>query len=257
MKPDASSRRPLPERPGISFFFPACNEEETVETLTRRALEVLPRLSDDWEIIIVDDGSSDRTGEIADRLARECPNVRVVHHPENAGYGRALRSGFAESRKELVFYTDGDLQFDVDELALLVPLIRQADIVSGYKLRRADDPSRKIVSFVYNTLLSTFFGLRLKDVNCGFKLYRREIFDAIELKSTRGLIDAEVLLKAEAAGYTIAQVGVHHYPRTHGSSRYRVREIVLTIAQMATLWLDLRLGRGVRKRAIVSDGATR
>jgi len=247
--PPSPHRRPLPARPGISFFFPACNEEETVEALARKALEVLPTLADDWEILIVNDGSTDRTGEIADRLAREVPRVRVVHHPVNAGYGRALRSGFAESRKDLVFYTDGDLQFDVAELALLMPRIREADIVSGYKLRRADDLSRKVVSFVYNGLLRVFFGLRVRDVNCGFKLYRREIFDAIELKSTRGLIDAEVLLKAEAAGYTIAQVGVHHYPRTHGSSRYRVREIALTILQMFELWLDLRLGRGVRKTA--------
>src|SRR5262245_15215161 len=248
----ANSGAPRPGisfRPPISFFFPACNEEETVEALTRKALEVLPTLSDDWEIIIVNDGSTDRTGEIADRLAREDARVRVVHHPVNAGYGRALRSGFAESRKELVFYTDGDLQFDVSELALLVPKIREADIVSGYKLKRADDLSRKAVSVIYNTLLRVFFGLRVKDVNCGFKLYRREIFDAIELKSTRGLIDAEVLLKAAAAGYTITQVGVHHYPRRHGSSRYRVREIVLTMAQMFELWVDLRLGRGVRRPA--------
>lgn len=240
-------RPPLPERPGISFFFPACNEEATVEKLTLKAAEVLPTLTDDYEIIIVDDGSTDRTGEIADRLAGELPAVRVVHHPENAGYGRALRSGFAESRKELIFYTDGDLQFDVTELALLLPEIREADIVSGYKLRRADDSGRKMVSFVYNTILRVFFGLRFPDVNCGFKLYRREVFDAIDLRSTRGLIDAEVLLKAEAAGFRIVQVGVHHYPRTHGSSRYRVREIALTILQLWTLWLDLRLGRGIRK----------
>lgn len=237
--------RPLPDRPGISFFFPACNEEATVEALTRKAIEVLPTLTDDWEVIIVDDGSTDRTGEIADRLARELPRVRVIHHPVNAGYGRALRSGFAAARKELVVYTDGDLQFDVAELALLLPLVREADIVSAYKLRRADDASRKLVSLVYNTILRVFFGLHLRDVNCGFKLYRREIFDAIELKSTRGLIDAEVLLKAERAGYTIAQVGVHHYPRRHGSSRYRVREILLTMLQMVTLWVDLALGRGV------------
>jgi len=252
-----SARGALPERPGISFFFPACNEEETVETLTRKAIETLPTLTDDWEVIIVNDGSTDRTGEIADRLAREIPRVRVVHHPVNAGYGRALRSGFAEARKDLVFYTDGDLQFDIAELALLVPMIREADIVSGYKLRRADDAGRKVVSFVYNTLLKGLFGLRLTDVNCGFKLYRREIFDVIELKSTRGLIDAEVLLKAQAVGYTITQVGVHHFPRKHGSSRYRAREIFLTIVQMFTLWVDLRLGRGVRKPGAKSRGGDR
>lgn len=237
-------RRPLPDRPSISVFFPACNEEETVEPLARKAAEVLPRLTGDYEIIIVDDGSTDRTPEIADRLAREMPNVRVVHHERNAGYGLALRSGFAASRKDLVFYTDGDLQFDIAELALLLPKIREADIVSGYKLKRADDASRKFVSVVYNTILKVFFGLRIPDVNCGFKLYRREIFDVIRLRSTRGLIDAEVLLKAQAAGYVVATVGVHHYPRTHGTSRYRAKEIVLTIVQLWELWLDLYVRRG-------------
>jgi glycosyltransferase involved in cell wall biosynthesis len=237
----APLRRPLAARPGISFFFPACNEEKTVEPLARKAAGVLPTLTDDYEIIIVDDGSTDRTGEMA--------HVRVVHHPTNAGYGIALRSGFSESRKDLVFYTDGDLQFDVAELALLLPKIREADIVSGYKLKRADDTSRKFVSFVYNTILKVFFRLDIPDVNCGFKLYRREIFDAIELRSTRGLIDAEVLLKAQAAGYTVTTVGVHHYPRTHGSSRYRAKEIVLTIVQLGELWLDLNVRKSAQKRA--------
>jgi glycosyltransferase involved in cell wall biosynthesis len=245
----APLRRPLAARPSISFFFPACNEEKTVEPLARKAAGVLPTLTGDYEIIIVDDGSTDRTGEIADRLAREMPRVRVVHHPTNAGYGIALRSGFSESRKDLVFYTDGDLQFDVAELALLLPKIREADIVSGYKLKRADDTSRKFVSFVYNTILKVFFRLDIPDVNCGFKLYRREIFDAIELRSTRGLIDAEVLLKAQAAGYTVTTVGVHHYPRTHGSSRYRAKEIVLTIVQLGELWLDLNVRKSAQKRA--------
>jgi glycosyltransferase involved in cell wall biosynthesis len=237
----------------VSFFFPACNEEETVEPLTRKADEVLARIAGDYEIIIVDDGSTDRTGEIADRLAAEMPHVRVVHHERNSGYGLALRAGFAAARKDLVFYTDGDMQFDVSELPILLAKIRDADIVSGYKLKRADDASRKLVSFVYNTILRVFFGLRIPDVNCGFKLYRREVFDAIALRSTRGLIDAEVLLKAQAAGFTIVTAGVHHYPRTHGSSRYRVKEIVLTMVQLWELWLDLHV-RGGSRRAREAGG---
>ncbi len=227
------------EKPKISFFFPACNEEETVEELAIRADKVLRDITSDYEVIIVDDGSTDRTAEIADRLAEENRRIRVVHHPQNRGYGSALRSGFAASKLDLVFYTDGDLQFDVAELPKLIPLIEDADIVSAYKIRRMDSWERKIVSWVYNTSLRLFFDLPYRDVNCGFKLYRREIFDRIELKSTRGLIDAEVLLKARKAGFRIVQTGVTHFRRREGGSRYRVREIVMTMAQMFDLWRDL------------------
>jgi glycosyltransferase involved in cell wall biosynthesis len=227
------------EKPKISFFFPACNEEETVEELALRADKVLREIASDYEVIIVDDGSTDRTPEIADRLAAENRRIRVVHHPRNRGYGTALRSGFGAAKFDLVFYTDGDLQFDVAELPQLLPLIRDADIVSAYKKRRMDSWERKVVSWVYNMSLRLFFGLPFRDVNCGFKLYRREIFDKIELKSTRGLIDAEVLLKARKAGYRIVQTGVTHFRRREGGSRYRIREIMMTIVQMFELWRDL------------------
>ena len=229
------------DKPAISFFFPACNEEDTVEELARRADRVLRDLASDYEVIIVDDGSTDRTAEIADRLARENRRIRVIHHPVNRGYGVALRSGFEAARLDLIFYTDGDLQFDVAELARLIPLIEDADIVSAYKIRRMDGWQRKAVSWVYNTSLRLFFGLPLRDVNCGFKLYRREVFDAFSLHSTRGLIDAEVLLKARKAGFRIVQVGVTHFRRRAGGSRYRIREIVMTMLQMARLWKELYL----------------
>jgi len=227
------------DKPRISFFFPACNEERTVEELARRADKVLREIASEHEIIIVDDGSTDRTGEIADALARENRRIRVIHHPQNRGYGVALRSGFAAARLDLVFYTDGDLQFDVAELAKLIPLIKEADIVSAYKIRRMDGWERRVVSWVYNTTLRVFFGLPVRDVNCGFKLYRREVFERITLRSTRGLIDAEVLLKARQAGFRIAQIGVTHFRRREGGSRYRVREIVQTITQMVGLWREL------------------
>jgi len=228
------------DKPTISFFFPACNEEETVEELARRADLVLRDLASEHEVIIVDDGSTDRTGEIADALARENRRIRVVRHPKNQGYGIALRSGFAAARYDLIFYTDGDLQFDVAELSKLLPLIREADIVSAYKIRRMDGWERRVVSWVYNMSLKLFFGLPIRDVNCGFKLYRREVFDRITLRSTRGLIDAEVLLKARRAGFRIVQVGVTHFRRRSGGSRYRVREIVRTMTQMVGLWRELR-----------------
>ncbi|NNE07482.1 MAG: glycosyltransferase family 2 protein [Gemmatimonadetes bacterium] len=231
--------RPL-EKPAISFFFPACNEEKTVEELALRADKVLREVASDYEVIIVDDGSTDRTGEIADRLASEHRRIRVVHHEQNRGYGSALRTGFKEAKLDFIFYTDGDLQFDIAEMPKLIPLIEDADIVSAYKIKRMDTWERKIVSWVYNTSLRVFFDLPFKDVNCGFKLYRREVFDRIELKSTRGLIDAEVLLKARKAGFRIVQVGVTHFRRREGGSRYRVKEIAMTIAQMFDLWKDLR-----------------
>jgi len=227
------------DKPRISFFFPACNEEETVEELALRADRVLRDVASEYEVIIVDDGSTDRTAEIADRLAAENRRIRVVHHPRNRGYGAALRSGFAAAKLDLIFYTDGDLQFDVAELPRLIPLIHEADIVSAYKERRMDSWERKVVSWVYNTSLRLFFDLPFRDVNCGFKLYRREVFDAITLKSTRGLIDAEVLLKARKAGFRIVQTGVTHFRRREGGSRYRIREIVMTMAQMFDLWRDL------------------
>lgn len=229
----------LLKKPEISFFFPACNEEDTVEELALRADKVLREVASEYEIIIVDDGSTDRTAALADSLAEENRRVRVIHHPQNMGYGNALRSGFAAARLDFVFYTDGDLQFDIAELPRLLPLIHDADIVSAYKIRRMDRWERKIVSWVYNTSLRLFFDLPFRDVNCGFKLYRREVFDKIELKSTRGLIDAEVLLKARKAGFRIVQVGVTHYRRREGGSRYRVREIAMTMAQMFDLWRDL------------------
>ncbi|MFH1277962.1 MAG: glycosyltransferase family 2 protein [Candidatus Eisenbacteria bacterium] len=228
------------DKPTISFFFPACNEEDTVEELARRADRVLRDLTSDYEVIIVNDGSTDRTEEIADRLAEENRRIRVVHHETNQGYGVALRSGFAAATMDLVFYTDGDLQFDVAELSKLIPLIDDADIVSAYKIRRMDGMQRRVVSWVYNTSLRLFFGLKVRDVNCGFKLYRREVFDMITLVSTRGLIDAEVLLKAERAGFRIVQVGVTHFRRRAGGSRYRIREIVKTMTQMVGLWRELR-----------------
>lgn len=229
------------DKPKISFFFPACNEEETVEELARRADKVLRELASEYEVIIVDDGSTDQTAEIADRLADENRCIRVIHHPVNKGYGHALRSGFSAAVYDYIFYTDGDLQFDVAELSKLVPLIEDAAIVSAYKIRRMDGWERKIVSWVYNTSLKLFFGLRIIDVNCGFKLYRREVFEQITLNSTRGLIDAEILLKAKKAGFRIVQTGVTHYQRRTGGSRYRIREIVMTMLQMVKLWRELHL----------------
>lgn len=200
----------------ISVFFPCFNEQAAVETLTRKTLAVLNKLTDDFEVIIVNDGSGDNTAVIAERLAKEIPQVRVIHHPRNLGYGLALRSGFRAATKELVFYTDGDNQFNVEELADILPLIDQYDIVSCYRINRQEGLVRKFNAFCWTRLVCLLFGLKLRDIDCAFKLYHRRIFDDMNLISAGALIDTEVLARAARKGYTIVQRGVRHYPRMAG-----------------------------------------
>ena len=164
----------------ISVFFPCYNEQENVRRTAEQALRVLKDLSADFEVIIVNDGSSDATGRIADEIAGENESVKVVHHPKNLGYGAALQSGFKAATKELVFYTDGDGQFDIAEMPPLIELIKGYDIVSCYRINRQDNLIRKINGWGWSNLGCLLFGMRVRDVDCAFKLYRREIFDNME-----------------------------------------------------------------------------
>jgi len=201
----------------ISVFFPCYNEQENVDRTVGKAIRTLEGLDADFEVIIVDDGSTDRTPEIADEISRRDSRIRVVHHQRNGGYGAALQSGFRAAAKELVFYTDGDGQFDIEEMPPLLELMAQYDIVSCYRLNRQDPLIRKINGWCWTKLVCLLFGLRLRDIDCAFKLYKREIFDNIEMSSTGALIDTEILARAARKGYRITQKGVHHYPRTAGS----------------------------------------
>jgi glycosyltransferase involved in cell wall biosynthesis len=205
-------------RPDVSVFFPCYNEEENVERTTLAAVKVCERLFDDYEVIIVNDGSRDRTGEIADRLAATIPNVRAVHNSPNRGYGGALRRGFAEARKSFIFYTDGDGQFDFEEMEKLLPLMRKYDIVSPFRINRQDPIHRKLNAKCWGTLVNWLFGLKVRDIDCAFKMFPRRLFEQVELCSNGALIDTEILARAERLGYTIGQIGVHHYPRTAGES---------------------------------------
>jgi glycosyltransferase involved in cell wall biosynthesis len=215
------SKGPTREGPArghsLSVFFPCYNEQGNVERVVRNALKVLDELAVDCEVIVVNDGSADETGRIADGLAAQYPRVRVVHHPHNRGYGAALQSGFRAATKELVFYTDGDGQFDLAEMPPLLELMRDYDIVSCYRLNRQDPLLRKINGWCWTKLVCLVFGLRLRDIDCAFKLYRRAIFDGMPLCSTGALIDTEVLARATRKGCRIIQRGVHHYPRTAGA----------------------------------------
>jgi len=203
--------------PSISVFFPCHNEAANIEPLVCKAVDVLSRVTGDFEIIIVDDGSTDGTDKIADTLAAEHHTVKVIRHESNLGYGAALQSGFRASAKELVFYTDGDGQFDIAELPELLPMIKQYDIVSCYRLKRREGIVRKINGWAWTKLVCFLFRMNVRDIDCAFKLYKRSIFDDIKIKSTGALIDAEILARAIHKGYTITQRGVHHYPRKSGT----------------------------------------
>ncbi|MGE5293517.1 MAG: glycosyltransferase family 2 protein, partial [Solirubrobacterales bacterium] len=163
-----------------------------------------------------DDGSSDRTPEVADRLAAANQKVRVVHHPHNRGYGAALQSGFRAATKDLVFYTDGDAQFDLKELPPLLPLMKEFDIVSCYRMNRQDKPLRRLNGWLWTKMNDVLFSLNVRDIDCAFKLFKREIFEKISMESQGALIATEILARAVRKGYTITQRGVHHYPRTAG-----------------------------------------
>jgi glycosyltransferase involved in cell wall biosynthesis len=205
----------------LSYFFPAHNEEANIEALVAEALETLPALAETFEIIAVDDGSRDRTGELADRLAAEHPDiVRVVHHSPNRGYGGALRSGFENARYELLAFTDGDRQFRIADLARLTARMAEADhpdVVVGYRIKRADPFIRIAYARTYKLANRIFFGLKVRDVDCAAKLFRREALEGVRVESGGAFFSAELLVKILQRGKTIAEVGVPHYPRTAGS----------------------------------------
>ena len=205
----------------LSYFFPAHNEEANLEALVEEALAALPALADRFEIIAVDDGSRDATPAIADRLAAAHPGiVRAVHHPTNLGYGAALRSGFRAARYELVCFTDGDRQFRVADLGRLTARLLAPDapdVVAGYRIRRADPPIRTIYARLYKLANRIWFGLRVRDVDCACKLFRRPALEGIGVESGGAFFSAELLVKLRAAGRSIAETGVPHYPRTAGS----------------------------------------
>jgi glycosyltransferase involved in cell wall biosynthesis len=227
----------------VSVFFPCYNEQENVGRTVENALVVLEKLDADFEVIIVDDGSSDETGRIADEIARRDGRVKVVHHAHNLGYGAALQSGFKAASKELVFYTDGDGQFDVKEMPPLLGLMERYDIVSCYRLNRRDSLVRKINGWAWTKLVCLLFGLKVRDIDCAFKLYKRAIFDHVEMSSTGALIDAEILARAARKGYRITQTGVHHYPRTAGvQTGANLRVILRAFKELMKLHRRIRSG---------------
>jgi glycosyltransferase involved in cell wall biosynthesis len=234
---------PLPARvPRLSYFVPAHNEEANLEGLVAEALEILPTLADTFEIIAVNDGSKDDTPAIADALAAAHPDlVRAVHHQTNLGYGAALRSGFAAARYEFVAFTDGDRQFKVADLGRLTARIAEPDrpdVVVGYRIKRADPLVRTLYARAYRLANRIFFGLKVTDVDCACKLFRREALEGLRVESGGAFFSAEMIIKLRAAGKTVVEVGVPHYPRTAGSATGAKPAVVLRAVR--DFWL-LRL----------------
>ncbi len=203
--------------PSISAFFPAYNEEANVGAMVERLGAVLPQVSDDYEIIVVDDGSHDRTAEIAAGLAAADPRVRLVRHQHNRGYGGALKSGFAASTKAYVFFTDGDGQFDVGEIVSLLPYVPEYDVVIGYRIDRAEGGLRRVNAGAWNWLVRRLFGIPSRDVDCAFKLFDRRVFEVVHPEAEGAMISTEILARTVRAGFRVTEVGVHHYPRRHGT----------------------------------------
>jgi glycosyltransferase involved in cell wall biosynthesis len=214
--PDTANRPASPGVESLSVFFPCYNEQDNLRRVYESAAKVLGNQGLDYEIILVDDGSADQTPRIADTLATADPRVKVVHHPTNLGYGAAIQSGIRAATKTLVFFTDGDGQFDLNELPPLLPLMKEFDIVSCFRLDRQEGLIRKLNSWCWTRLVCLLFRLKLKDINCAFKLFKHRVFDGMELQSAGALINAEILARATRRRYAIFQVGVHHFPRLRG-----------------------------------------
>jgi len=212
---------------GISAFFPAYNEEANVERMVDAFRNVLPQVAEDYEIIIVNDGSKDRTREIADRLVKEDQKVRAVHHEKNQGYGAAVRSGIKACTKEYLFFTDGDGQFDVSQLTNLVPLLSGYDGVIGFRLNRQDPWVRKLNAWAWNRLVRLMFGLKVRDIDCAFKLFHRKVFENVELEFSGAMISTEMLVKIKDQGFKLQEVGVLHSPRLAGKQTGANLRVVL------------------------------
>jgi glycosyltransferase involved in cell wall biosynthesis len=237
---------PAPKLAGLSVFFPAYNDSGTIASMVIRAVKAASELTPDYEVIVIDDGSADATAEIADELTRTYPDhVRAIHHPNNRDYGGALQTGFRAATKEFIFYTDGDAQYDPAEMALLwAKMSPDADMVNGYKISRADPLHRVIIGRLYHHIVSMLFGLKMRDVDCDFRLMRRAIFERINLEKTSGVICLEMMKKIQDAGFRIVEVPVHHYHRAFGKSEFfNVRRIVRTARDVTRLWFALVVRR--------------
>jgi glycosyltransferase involved in cell wall biosynthesis len=225
----------------FSLILPAHNEEENIEPVVRRALDVLPNYFDSVEIIVVNDGSRDATGEIIDRLATEDPRVRAVHHPRNRGYGAALTSGFNASTGDHVMFMDSDRQFDIADIGRLYPFIPTHEIVAGFRMLRQDELHRRVFAEIFNLVVRVLFGVHLRDIDCAFKVFDGNLIRSLDLSSPGALINTEIQAKARRQGARLQQVGVRHFPRIAGQATGgNPRVIARAMKETIVLWWKMR-----------------
>ena len=225
----------------LSVVLPAHNEVDNIPEVTRRALEVLPELADSFEIIVVDDGSVDGTGELLDRLAAQHPEIRAIHHPKNRGYGAALTSGFQAATGDFTMFMDSDQQFDIADLSYLAPFIGQYDIVAGYRIDRQDARYRILYANMFKLVVRMLFHVSSRDTDCAFKVFRADLLKSMQLESPGALINTEILAKSSRSHATVLEVGVHHYPRKQGeSSGGSPRVVIRAMKETILLWMRMR-----------------
>jgi glycosyltransferase involved in cell wall biosynthesis len=201
----------------LSIFFPAYNEEANVENMIHRAQKVLPEIAQEWEIIPVNDGSRDKTGEIIDRLAKSDSRIHPIHHEKNKGYGGAVISGYNAAKYDYIFFTDGDLQFDLREITLLIEKLDEGDLILGYRKNRKDPWLRKLNAFLWGSLVKLLFGFKVRDVDCAFKMFKRKVVNQVPLTAGGAMVSTELLAKAWKEKFRFVEVGVNHYPRMAGA----------------------------------------
>jgi len=236
---------------GISVVLPAFNEEANIKKMVEHCLGYLKTTKEDYEVVVVNDGSRDRTREIAQEIVEKNKKVRLVNHRQNQGYAQALKNGFKAARFDYVFFTDSDRQFRLDALDVMFPVAKTGvvDLVIGYRLKRKDNFLRKLLSWGYNTLANFLFDLNVKDIDCAFKLFRKDIFRKIKIESESFFFNTEILAKARLFNFNIIEVGVPHFPRTAGKSTVRFIHIPLTIKELIRIQKSLRKIRQKRRKA--------
>jgi len=240
-------------RQSVSIIFPAFNEEENITKAVEHGRKAMSKFFTDIEIIVVNDGSSDATASILDELAAQHNDVVPVHHEVNRGYGAALRSGIYKASKELIFFTDSDLQFDLEEIQHLQEWIHQYDIVAGYRARRADPVHRRFNAWGWNVLVRLILGLKIKDIDCAFKLFRREVFQDIRLETVGAMINTEILTLAQRNSMRIKEVPVSHYPRLAGEQTGANFKVILkALRELIVMREKLKFHAGEIRRDAVS-----
>lgn len=213
----------------ISYVFPMFNEIDNIEQMVLSTMAVTDTITSDYEIVVVDDASTDGSGELIDKLARKYPKIRPIHHPVNRKLGGALKTGFYNAKNDLIIYIDSDLPIDLNDIKLALPMIEEADVVIGYRLMRTESIRRKVQSKIYNWIIRLLFGLKVKDVNFAFKVFKREILEKVTLHSEGSFIDAELLIEAQRFGYKIKEIGLMYYPRSAGESKLSGLGVIMKI----------------------------